>query len=286
LTLYWIQMVGCSVEMFLRNGYHAVACILALPFYLLAVGYLRRRKLWVATLPAEENLRKAVKIYGKDSQYHWPLLPIEQLSHHQLWFLMFFNYFPSLIWHNLANPGRPFFADGQDVSIYRPKKPKIPQRIVATTFGDCCHEICGVLCNSCCKACCSVCDHCCEMVFTLGIRYFRSSFVCLSGYRALQCGALCGPCVRGCCYDPCVGGKTEQGLCRMCEVDEIRSRRWIREAHGEKMQRTATFFDAHPELMRPDPEYFDVGRGSAESLMARLLLEECSPPQEQMLKPG
>merc|ERR1712187_331511 len=102
--------------------------------------------------------------------------------------------------------------------------------------------------DDCCK-CDLQCD--CGLIEMACIRLFRSSFVFLGGYHALQCGSCFGPCVRPVCYDPCVGKDIESGICRICEIDEIRLKRWARELRADKVARSQAFYDSRPDLMRP-----------------------------------
>lgn len=272
LAVYWVQMCLCGCELIWRTCFHFLACLFNAPCYVLAELYLTQTGRWSKSLSAQENIDSILQRGGWQTQYHWPLLPFTQLEHHAIWLMMYINYFPPLIWYNLTNPCAPFYADGADVTIYRPAKPG------AKEADDCC---------SCCQCCsCSCLDlckcNCCDLMFTIGIRYFRSSFFALSGYHALQCGTCCGPCVRGLCYDPCVGADTQRGLCRMCEVDEIRIERWVREAHEAKVKRTHAFFNARPHLMRPGAEMGNVETGHPDPRIERILAQGVpSEPPEQ-----
>mmetsp|Transcript_107383 Transcript_107383/g.342299 ORF Transcript_107383/g.342299 Transcript_107383/m.342299 type:complete len:330 (-) Transcript_107383:1-990(-) len=287
LAIYWLQTLCCALELPLRILYHGIACLMALPFYELAVLHLQRQGVWSTDMTSQQNFDKVLDVQGRDAQYYWPVLPWTQLEHHSIWFMMFFNYFPPLIQYNLTHPCTPFFVDGSDITIYRPRKPK--KQFKASELCPCCpSEKGGSCCDCCCcgEMCDQSCDNCCLLTFAMGIRYMRSSFVGLSGYHALQCGTLCGPCVRCACYDPCVGGNTERGCCRLCEVDEIRSRRWLREDHVQKLLRTRAFFDAHPHLLRPTDEEFTVAQQPDPRIMRAMEQALSQPPQQASMEGG
>jgi len=276
LALYWMQMLAGSVEVVFRVAFHATSFFVVLPYYVIAVLYLKHKGMWSEESTHEVNFQRVASSRSPGAERHWPVLPYSQIWHHELWLTMYFNYFPSIISHNLMNPRMPFFVDGRDITIYRPPKPYQPK--TSSCFFDCCDE----LCNCCAPDCLGDCSRCCDLLLSMGLRYLQSSFIALSGYHALQCGTCCGPCIRPCCYDPCVGNDTDRGLCKMCEVDEIRSRRWLREEHEEKAKRSNIFYDKHPDLMRPDAGMTNVSEGTRDPRIAALLGEQHAPNQQRL----
>jgi len=292
LAVYWLQMLVCLLEVLIRLPFHGAAFLLAAPCA--GLGVLRLRgtvKAWKSDATLEENLRVAKGVLGEGSSYRWPLLPVSQMQHHERWLMMYFSYFPHIIWYNLTHPSMPLFSDGVDISIYRPAKPGTRGSGTGDGCCDCsCCQCC--LCCNCCSFCCGgafsgdPCADCClgcvHALFVPGQRTFRSSFFALSGFHAFQCGTLCGPCVRPCCYDPCAGGDTDLGTCTLCEVDELRLARWVREAHEGKAKRTAKFFDERPHLLRPDPLMEKVFEGPPDPRVLELLVAASAPAQQGM----
>lgn len=269
LAIYWVQMLLCLAEAPGRCAFHAVAWCLAMVMATLELVWLTR--CFTQSAVATTDIQTAESAARRPEQE--PLWK-RQVSHHLFWFQAYALHLPRMIFYNLRNPCCPFFADGADITVYRPVPPTAP---VSNTFEDCCGKICAS-----CLTGCMECGHTLEVI---SIRYLRSSFLSLGGYHALQCGTCLGPCIRPICYDPFVGDDTESGRCAPCEVDAIRIQRWIREAHAAKAARSRAFYEQRPGLLRPPLYMLEAPPGSPKCPSAsddpRTPLLE--PPKQQAL---
>eukprot|EP00929_Paragymnodinium_shiwhaense_P077651 TRINITY_DN4000_c0_g1_i1.p1 TRINITY_DN4000_c0_g1~~TRINITY_DN4000_c0_g1_i1.p1 ORF type:complete len:344 (-),score=29.39 TRINITY_DN4000_c0_g1_i1:124-1155(-) len=249
LAVYWLQTLLCEVEQVPRMIWHLLNVMLMIPIVFLVSAALQAHSCWKESRAEGKSQTVQRKDrYRVDRDYESSLLPSRQMNHHMYWFRLYFSAFPTVLHHNLLNPSQPFFADGVDVTLFRPQKPRDPRHGGGGGGGgssDCCSM------GGCCGPDADCCQRLQNRLQAVAIRLIRSSFFFLGGYHSFQCGSCLGPCVRTPCYDPCVGDDTEKGRCMPCEVDEIRLRRWAREAHDAKVARSLAFFDARPSLMRP-----------------------------------
>mmetsp|Transcript_49052 Transcript_49052/g.116709 ORF Transcript_49052/g.116709 Transcript_49052/m.116709 type:complete len:344 (+) Transcript_49052:128-1159(+) len=238
LMVYWLQMVGCGVECMCRVGFHGCAWAAAL------LWFLGELLVFSCAVRVTNAVRKSQAVtladYGYKDSESLERVSGRQLRHHQFRLMMYGQYLPQFVWYNLRAPWQPLFLDGADVTLFRPAKPrKQPQNL-----QDCFDGIC----QWCCEGCCD----CCPTVVQIGERYIRTSLCCLSGYHSCHCGACCGPCASELCYVPCSDIDGYPSKCRFCEPEETRLERWMREGHEAKLARTRAFFDAYPDLMRPN----------------------------------
>lgn len=215
----------------MRIAFHAICWVIALVWVILAF-------LTMSIIRGVQNLGKsnrqetdvARQVAAEPQE---PVLAEKQLRHHQWRLQVYTSILPPMLFGNLKDPWQPYFADGVEVGIHRPAKPRHPNQETD--------------CDDCCDCACSCFEHWQEME----VRFFRSQFFVLSGHHSLQCGSCLGPCTTPCCYSPCAGGDVESGSCKCCEPEFVRMARWLREAEERKIQRTVTFFTMRPELMRP-----------------------------------